>query len=92
VNNRLHEKLVLKKPYLFWDIGDKTSLSQRAVVERVLAFGDFDDFLVLADVLGLLKVAQIYRQATASGRCNLNSRTRHFWDLYFNRHAPSSSK
>ncbi|MCX7794491.1 MAG: hypothetical protein N2257_08855 [Thermodesulfovibrionales bacterium] len=57
-----------KKPYLFWDIKDPLSLSVKALVEIVLNRGDFDDFLKLADTIGLHRVAEIFYKQVSKER------------------------
>jgi len=79
-----------KKPFLFWDVKDPSRLSERAVVEAVLRHGDMDDFYQLRDALGLRRVADIFLDMANAPRSGLSPRTKHFWTLYFQRHAPRS--
>ncbi|MFO7876847.1 MAG: hypothetical protein R6U55_09745 [Desulfovermiculus sp.] len=90
VNKNVYEKIVQKKPFLFWSVGDKTKLGERAVIEAVLKYGDFDDFLVLKQELGLNTIAQTFNQLLKSSRGNMHPRTINFWKLYFERHVPQS--
>ncbi|MDZ7761493.1 MAG: hypothetical protein U5L00_14720 [Desulfovermiculus sp.] len=87
MNKNVYEKIVQKKPFLFWSVGDKTQLGEHAVIEAVLKYGDFDDFLLLKQELGLDTVAQTFDQLMRSKRCNMHPRTINFWKLYFARHA-----
>jgi hypothetical protein len=90
MNRNVYEKIVQKKPFLFWSVGDKTKLGERAVIEAVLKYGDFDDFLVLKQELGLNTIAQTFNQLLKSRRGNMHPRTINFWKLYFDRHVPQS--
>ncbi|MGM0759717.1 MAG: hypothetical protein ACQEUB_08415 [Thermodesulfobacteriota bacterium] len=90
MNTNVYEKIVQKKPFLFWSVGDTTQLGERAVIEAVLKYGDFDDFLLLKQELGLNTVAQTFDQLLRSRRCDMHPRTINFWKLYFGRYAPQS--
>lgn len=90
VNKTLYEQIVQKKPFLFWSVGDKTQLGEQAVIEAVLKYGDFDDFLLLIQELGLSTVEQTFDQLLKSRRFNMHPRTINFWKMYFERHAPRS--
>ncbi len=90
VNKNVYEKIVKKKPFLFWSVGDTTKLGERAVIETVLKYGDFDDFLVLKQELGLNTIAQTFSQLLKFRRGNMHPRTINFWKLYFEHHVPQS--
>jgi hypothetical protein len=82
--------LTTQKPFLFWDVKNPARLSERAVVEAVLRHGDMDDFYQVRDTLGLRRVADIFQDMAKAPRGNLSPKTKHFWTLYFQRHAPRS--
>ena len=90
MNKNVYEKIVQKKPFLFWSVGNKAQLGERAVIEAVLKYGDFDDFLLLKQELGLYTIAQTFEQLLRSPRCSMHPRTINLWKLYFARHAPRS--
>lgn len=82
--------VTIHKPFLFWDVKDPSRLSERAVVEAVLRHGGMDDFYQLRDILGLRRVADIFQDMAKTARSGMSPRTKHFWTLYFQRHAPRS--
>jgi len=90
INRNVYEKIVQKKPFLFWSVGDTAQLGERAVIEAVLKYGDFDDFLLLKQELGLNTVAQAFDQLLKSRRGDIHPRTKNFWKLYFKRHVSQS--
>ena len=88
MNVKLYEAIVKKKPFLFWYIKDKSQLSEKAVVEAILNYGDFDDFHHLCKILGIQKVADIFFHLIQQPRTNLKKSTINFFKLYFKRHVP----
>lgn len=87
MNQKIYQNIILKKPYLFWSVADKSGLSEQAVVEAVLTHGDVDDFAVLKKELGINRVADIFYFISDRPRTNITPRTRNFWKIYFERHA-----
>lgn len=91
MNHELVKKLETK-PYLFWDINSKEDLSIESIVERVLSCGDWNDFLVLIDVLGIKQVSDIFNQISNKKRTNLSKKTINYFTLYFNKYVPKYTK
>jgi len=68
----------------------KDRLGPEPVVEATLNYGDWDDVQTLISILGIKKVAKIFREKSkpsAMGRQNYRTKTKHFFTLYFNKHA-----
>lgn len=82
----LHD-LIKKKPYLVWHTKDFNNLSNEAIVEAVLNYGDFDDVRTLCHLLGTKKVAMIFKKQTKHRRHNYSPPIKHFFQLYFNAYA-----
>lgn len=85
---RLYKALVEPKPYLFWGVGDKQELSVHVMIETIIANGDFDDFKVLIGILGMEKVAKVFRTKIQNPRHNFRDKTVNFFQLYFDKHVP----
>lgn len=83
----LFPRLFSKKSYLAWDVGDQALLSDESVVERVLNFGDWDDFLKLKETLGISKLKEIFTYLKNKKRTNLRPETINYFDLFFERYA-----
>lgn len=49
------QRLFRKKPYLAWDVKDKGSLSEKSILEHILNYGNWDDYLAAEKTLGLKK-------------------------------------
>jgi hypothetical protein len=87
MNQKIYQNIILKKPYLFWSVADKSGLSEQAVVEAVLAHGDVDDYVVLEEELGINRIADIFYCIYKKPRPNITDRNINFWKMYFERHA-----
>ena len=87
INNELHN-FIKEKPYLVWYVKDLAGLSEESVVEAVLNYGDFDDVQKIIKILGIDKIAKIFeKQTLSSKRCNYRPKTKHYFQLYFNKYA-----
>jgi hypothetical protein len=58
-------------------------------VEAVLNYGNWDDVQKLIKILGIKRVAKIFRQQTAPDkmRCNYRPDVKHYFNLYFQKYA-----
>ncbi len=81
---------VRKKKHLFWSTKNYDSLSNEAVVEGILNYGDWDDVQEMIKILGMQKTAQIFRLKSTPdkfGRQNYRPEIKNYFNLYFNKHA-----
>lgn len=83
------QQFIKKRKYLVWYVRDVTKLSEESIVEAVLNYGNWDDVQRIIKILGIKKVASIFREQTnpKRRRINYHSKTAHFFKLYFNKHA-----
>jgi len=74
---------------LFWSISpeERTNISVNALVEAVLNYGNEKSVKRLFDLIGIKTAANIFYQHISGKRSNYNKRTKHFFQLYFKRHA-----
>ncbi|HLC69442.1 MAG TPA: hypothetical protein VJH75_00125 [Patescibacteria group bacterium] len=86
--------LIKAKPYLVWYVKDKTKLSNEAIVEAILNYGDFSDVQKMIKILGIQKTAKIFYKQTdpKRGRCNYHPKTKHYFNLYFKKYAPGITR
>ncbi|MEK7664570.1 MAG: hypothetical protein AAB361_00335 [Patescibacteria group bacterium] len=82
--------IIKKKPYLIWYVKDYDSLSDEAVVEAVLNYGDWDDVQKLIKILGIEKTAKIFRKQINNFRTNYDDKMKNYFILYFNKYAPNA--
>lgn len=81
------QNFIKKRPYLVWSVQNYQSLSEEAIVEAVLNYGDFDDVKKLISLLGLKKTAEIFRKDSQRTRSNYRPNIKNYFDLYFKKYA-----
>lgn len=81
------QKFINSRKSLFWSIRNLNKLSQASVVENTLNYGDFNDVKQLLKLMGIKKVARIFRQQIKQKRHNYRPEIKHFFSLYFRKHA-----
>ncbi len=81
------QNFIKKRPYLVWHTRDLSQLSQEAIVEAVLNYGDFDDFKKLLSILGIKKTANIFGRQIKNKRVNYDDKTVNYFRLYFKKYA-----
>jgi hypothetical protein len=79
------ESFIEKRKSLFWDINSKNLilLSQEAVVERILSFGNMTDVRELEVLLGKSGLRSSYKEISTKKRKNLRPETVNFFNIYF---------
>jgi hypothetical protein len=83
--------LIIDKPYLAWDIKDKKSLSEQSVIEHILNYGDWDDYLKAEEMLGIKKAAKLFSKLKNKKRTNLRPQTIYYFTNYFEKYARGNS-
>lgn len=78
---------VKKRKYLFWSTRNYDGLSNEAVVEAVLNYGDMDDVRELIALLGIQLVAKIFHDQTNRLRVNYHPEVINYFQLYFKKYA-----
>lgn len=89
-NTQEVKSFIRKNRNLFWHIPDSKveNISKDVLVEYILNYGDYDAVKELIALLGIDEVATIfYRNSVPSKKSNYNKINKHFFNLYFNRHA-----
>jgi len=83
MTKKLYNRLVKKRPYLWWWVKDKERLSTESVVQGVLANGDMDDLLMLFQLVGRDKVKRIFLQQISMSRHSYRKQTVNFFKKVF---------
>ena len=80
---------IKKRKYLIWYTKNYDNLPAESIVEATLNYGDWDDVMTLKKIIGIKKMAKIFRAQTSPRRMRINyhPKTTHFFNLYFKRHA-----
>ena len=79
----LYDKIVAVKPYLWWWVRDKKSISKESLVEGVLSNGDMEDVLNLFRLVGRNNVKKIFLTQTDRPRHNYRPQTVNFFKKVF---------
>ncbi|EKE21327.1 MAG: hypothetical protein ACD_7C00279G0003 [uncultured bacterium] len=87
-SKNIHD-FIKKRKYLIWYTKNWDGLSDEAIVEAVLNYGDWDDVQEMISILGIKRVASIFRAKTDPSlmRCNYRSDVKHYFKLYFQKYA-----
>lgn len=72
---------------LWWGVEDVTQLSDKAILEGVMNYGQWQDFLILKQVWGLKKIKKHFLEMTTARRCNLRLPTKFLFTQYLQKHA-----
>ena len=80
---------IKKRKYLIWYVKDYDALDDEAVVEATLNYGDWDDVQTLIKIIGIKRMAKIFKKQTTfkSGRCNYDKSIVNYFKLYFDKYA-----
>jgi hypothetical protein len=79
----VYEQLVKPRPYLWWWVSDKEKLSEKAIVEGVLANGEMEDIELLFHLLGKERVKEIFLSQIKKERHNYRAQTVNFFRKVF---------
>jgi len=74
---------------LFWGVkpDERENISLNVLVETILNYGNEKRVKTLFDLIGVKTVADIFFRQISGKRSNYHQRTKHFFRLYFKRHA-----
>ncbi len=78
---------VRERKYLFWSTKNYDGLSNEAIVEAVLNYGNMDDVRELIVLLGIQEVAKIFRENTSRPRINYDKKIVNYFSLFFEKYA-----
>ena len=77
------------RKHLIWYVKDYRSLSEESIVEAVLNYGNWEDVQKIISIMGIDRVAEIFRKQMVTGRQrgNYYPDVAHYFNLYFNKYA-----
>ncbi len=81
---------IKKRPYLVWHTKNYDGLSEEAIVEAVLNYGDFDDVKKMIKILGIKRTSIIFEKKSKQKRCNYRPEIKNYFHLYFNKYAKNA--
>lgn len=81
------QEFIKNKPYLIWYTKNYNNLSEKAIVESILNYGNWEDYLYLENVLGIKEVGGIFNEINKQKRVNLRPQTINYFSNYFKTYA-----
>ncbi|MEK7515476.1 MAG: hypothetical protein AAB555_00880 [Patescibacteria group bacterium] len=91
LSNPLYD-FISNRGHLIWYVKDYRALSEESVVEATLNYGNWDDVQKLIGILGIERVAAIFRKQMVTGRQrgNYYPDVVNYFNLYFNKYASNA--
>ena len=83
-------QLIKDQPWLIWYTKNYDNLDEEAITEAVLG-GNWDDFLNLGRIFGLVELRKIFLNLINKRRVNLRPETINLFKLYFEKHVSTNS-
>jgi transcriptional regulator with XRE-family HTH domain len=80
------KKIFKKEPGLIWWTKNTSKIPLALAVESILKYGEWDQVKTLIKSVGMLKIKRVFQKQLA-GRNDYEPETKHFFTLYFNKHA-----
>ncbi|MEK7124657.1 MAG: hypothetical protein AAB877_03205 [Patescibacteria group bacterium] len=81
------KKFMKARKTLVWYVKNPEDLNVESIVEHTLNYGDWDDVQVLIKIIGIKKMAEIFKKQTAGPRLNYYPQIIHYFNLYFTKYA-----
>lgn len=81
------QEFIKNKPYLIWYTKNYDNLSEKAIVESILNYGNWEDYLYLENILGIKEVGAIFNEISKQKRVNLRPQTVNYFSNYFKAYA-----
>ncbi|MDR0733922.1 MAG: hypothetical protein LBF08_07685 [Dysgonamonadaceae bacterium] len=80
---------IRKHEGLFWYSPEnkEETVSDGLLVETIINYGTLDDIRQLFKVMGIYRVASVFRQMTGRKSKNIYPELRRYFELYFNKYA-----
>lgn len=81
-------QFIRSRPHLVWYVKDYEHLSEESLVEHVLNYGTWKDVQELIRVMGMTRMAGIFRERAFLKRSSYRPEISRYFDLYFKRYVP----
>ncbi|MFH1959253.1 MAG: hypothetical protein ABIJ22_02930 [Patescibacteria group bacterium] len=76
-----------KRKAIWWWVPDTTKLRDKSILEGVMNYGRWQDFLDLEKQWGFKKIKKLFMEMLRARRCNLRPPTKILYSEYLQRHA-----
>lgn len=81
------QNFIKTRKHLLWYVKDYGKLSDAAILEAVLNYGDWPDVQAVFKIMGIKNAAKIFTKQVKQQRCNYYPLIANYFKLYFKAHA-----
>ena len=81
------KKYMRARKHLVWYVNDPENLNRESIIEHTLNYGGWDDVQKLIKIIGIKKMAEIFKKQTSGFRTNYRPEVTNYFKLYFNKYA-----
>lgn len=81
------QKLFKNKPYLAWYVAKREKLSEKSMLEHILNYGSWEDYLEAEKTLGIKQINFLFKEMVNKGRVNLRPQTINYFSNYLAKYA-----
>lgn len=85
-------KFMKTRKHLVWYVINPENLGVESIVEHTFNYGDWDDVQTLIKIIGIKKMAEIFRKQVNNWRSNYHPYDIYYFTLFFNKYDPSPVK
>ena len=79
--------LIRNKPYLAWSTKNYSELSPQSILESIISYGDWSDFMSITKLFGMDQSVRLFEEIKNKRRSNLRTQTANYFTKYFEKHA-----
>ncbi|MEN9389520.1 MAG: hypothetical protein RLY61_604 [Candidatus Parcubacteria bacterium] len=79
--------LIKTKPYLAWSTKNYDELTPQSILESIIGYGDWADFISFTEIFGMIQSARLFEEIKNKPRSNLRIQTVNYFTKYFAKHA-----
>ena len=80
------KEFIEKRKHLIWYVDYSKEIPVELIVEHTLNDGSWEDFQELKKIIGIEKMAEIFRMQINQKRTNYDNKTKNYFVLYFNKY------
>jgi len=80
------KKYMKSRKHLVWYVKKPEDLPVESIVEHTLNYGNWEDVQTLIKIIGIKKMAEIFRKQTSGRRTNYRAEVSNYFGLYFNKY------
>jgi hypothetical protein len=81
------KKFMRERKHLVWYVKNPEDLNVESIVEHTLNYGDWDDVQKLIKIIGIKKMAEVFKKQTIGPRLNYRPEVINYFKLYFTKYA-----